>query len=1059
MKELRPDEERRGEQPRSAQELRDAIIRAAIALPEFANRHDLRLPPTTNPFMLWVGPPMDPPLHPPWVESRQLLEIDLVAWFDVLDEVQLPSMRWSLFRMSDLHSDRDLVLKAIELAPIVFDTDGAWTRSIAGLLAVDSILHHSACPDWLRTAYRAVLARDDGKWIAGGLLHYLAKRSLWSQRPYIEQGAPAIDAAFDAQVDVLACGGVSMASFEQCWQQLEELCRRKYEAESSRSVVRAAREKRSSSLGEGARTLHLDAFPLLYGIAAVLERAGAPVGEADRYWRWLTDVLIRRPPGLSPYGGASHWIKAALPIAGRLLQVSSPAAAWCSSYNRLEPQRRRSLYWTRYEEHDRDGPSILLIYIGLQACALAAAEPRTDLGPVELHQFFWTLYDAARRLWLTDPRDVFTIKRELVADCFVFMPATFGDSLGRALESALPPIANHARLLCMAASKLQGRYTGSPGLVELFSRAGADLPGALREMHARAQLTGQEKLFPPAFQSLAASLGVALTVDEAPAQPEEDRLQRREAVFLRNIPWGTALLSRLRQDGCTPTHLEPIEETGASWVLQVRVPESLSDAFGLAPEIRIVVAPGRFDGRDLSRAAEHPAGVEAVDPDLLIIAADRPDRVERLPLLPGPWGQRIPWLYTVDGFAPLEEQLRRHAQDFDLFQRFDPVHGRQLFGRRQIRHDLMARLVRGQAVGVFGLRKVGKSSLLQAVAEQLDPIGAQLDPLQPAPERSANVETHALVVSLDVQILSGRELAPLAHRLAEKLRARMDAEGLRPPEVSDGAPGEPLRALEEQLRFALTSSPLPICVILDEYDLLFEGYGGEPGIPGAERLFALFRALAQETRRMSIALIGRDPDFVQRPLLGGFTNPLLGWCEPFWLGPLHRDEADALLHRLGRRVGLEIGPKTMDAAWSWTGGHPLLLRQYGSALLELARAREGRPGPFATDDLRDEAAAMFRRRDAVIEILREIRALLSRRFPDAMTLFQDLTSMDPKGARAAVVAHGGWDAEPAQILQRFGLLKRQVDEAQIAEVFRRGGSSGSPARATKGRRLRTRRDT
>ena len=50
------------------------------------------------------------------------------------------------------------------------------------------------------------------------------------------------------------------------------------------------------------------------------------------------------------------------------------------------------------------------------------------------------------------------------------------------------------------------RDMNTPGLVELFSRAGADLPGALREMHARAQLTGQEKLFPPAFQSLAASL-------------------------------------------------------------------------------------------------------------------------------------------------------------------------------------------------------------------------------------------------------------------------------------------------------------------------------------------------------------------------------------------------------------------------------------------------------------------------------------------------------------------------------------------------------------------------
>src|SRR5262249_32147342 len=141
-----------------------------------------------------------------------------------------------------------------------------------------------------------------------------------------------------------------------------------------------------------------------------------------------------------------------------------------------------------------------------------------------------------------------------------------------------------------------------------------------------------------------------------------------------------------------------------------------------------------------------------------------------------------------------------------------------------------------------------------------------------------------------------------------------------------------LEGLEHLLRLALARSSLPLCIVLDEYDLLFPGYGSEPGFAGVERIFGILRALAQETRRVAGAVIGRDPVFIERPLMGGFTNPMLGWVVPYWLGPLRREEAEELLTRLGRRVGLDVGGETIDLAWRWTGGHPLLLRQFGSAL-------------------------------------------------------------------------------------------------------------------------------
>jgi hypothetical protein len=318
----------------------------------------------------------------------------------------------------------------------------------------------------------------------------------------------------------------------------------------------------------------------------------------------------------------------------------------------------------------------------------------------------------------------------------------------------------------------------------------------------------------------------------------------------------------------------------------------------------------------------------------------------------------------------------------------------------------------------------------------------------PLPE----ADPEALVVSLDVQGVAGRELGVLFERLAERLEERLALAGLKqapeanpkdiflgraersePDPQNEPDPMERLRAL---LRLALNRTTLPICFVLDEYDLLFEGYGGEAGMPGVERLLGLMRAEAQATGRVSLALIGRDPVFLDRPLLGGYTNPLAGWAKPMFLGPLAQRDADELLVRLGKRVGLDVGPATRETAWRWTGGHPLLLRQYGAALYEFAHAPPTRPRPVPTDPIHEDAVELFLQRDAVETIGREVRALLAARFPEALTLLEALADAPHEQARAIVERHGGPRARPINTLVRFGIATGSPVAPSLPEVFR-----------------------
>jgi hypothetical protein len=173
---------------------------------------------------------------------------------------------------------------------------------------------------------------------------------------------------------------------------------------------------------------------------------------------------------------------------------------------------------------------------------------------------------------------------------------------------------------------------------------------------------------------------------------------------------------------------------------------------------------------------------------------------------------------------------------------------------------------------------------------------------------------------------------------------------------------------------------------------------------------------------------------------------------PCWLGPLRHDEAHELLTRLGKRVGLDVEHETAELAWRWTGGHPLLLRQFGSALLEIARRRESAPASSPTDLLREEAVNVFLERDAVRTIVAEVKALLSSRFPEALALLQELADTNGDGTELLLVQHRGWNGDAERVLRNFGLLAGTAEHPTMAEAIRRRMARASPVRRAKGRR-------
>lgn len=491
--------------------------------------------------------------------------------------------------------------------------------------------------------------------------------------------------------------------------------------------------------------------------------------------------------------------------------------------------------------------------------------------------------------------------------------------------------------------------------------------------------------------------------------------------MVESAPWAEGMLGKLERDGFVVNHIRP--HAAHVWFMRVAPPAEIQAGFGIAPELLIVVDEGELKARTLHAASEEVVRSELRLDGNIVIFSDQGttplrERLERI----GGHGQRIPWIPTATGeWPPLREVLRSTLPAFDAYEERDPVRGAQLVGRDAEVSELRTRMVRGDAVGLFGLRKMGKSSVMRAVTDWFDPAsGAHYGDI-------ASAEAGNIAVVIDAGVLIERTVEELATELLRELDRRMRVAKERMPHRQGSGLSQWKSAIE-----GLLDQERRLCIAIDEYDLLFEGEGGTGPIPGLNQFFRLVRGWSQMHQgQVSLLLVGRDSTFLATPELDGVTNALLMWCTPMWIGPLAPLKATELLRKIGKRVGLSVGHETTRLALEWTGGHPLLQRQFGSALRAVVRDHDDSWGA-ATDPYLPMGLERYKSRDAVQEVLREIASLLKKRHSRAYDLLAELAQ--GRGWNEVTSRDRGPDEEAAiRILLNFGLARK---DHTMAETLR-----------------------
>ncbi|MFE6236339.1 phosphotransferase [Cellulosimicrobium sp. NPDC057862] len=281
---------------------------------------------------------------------------------------------------------------------------------------------------------------------------------------------------------------------------------------------------------------------------------------------------------------------------------------------------------------------------------------------------------------------------------------------------------------------------------------------------------------------------------------------------------------------------------------------------------------------------------------------------------------------------PLQALLAKHLYARDVFDVAGAaVRSADFFGRRELVDMLAGEVENGWSqIGLFGLRKVGKTSLLNRLADKL--------------QNSSKVS----VARLDLQWSTAISLAPeytlwslgssiyASHKAIRALGGfRMLGRHATFSELAD--PSSVWEDFAHDMRLLATKSKRRVCILIDEIERLYE----RPKETQFTRVFRILRGLDQQhPGRFRIVLGGTSPECVENGFVLDEDNPLFNYVKVEYVGPLSDADSADLLRVLGRQVGLSFHEDAIGLAIEECGGHPALLRALGSTIHRTSPARE-----------------------------------------------------------------------------------------------------------------------
>jgi hypothetical protein len=332
-----------------------------------------------------------------------------------------------------------------------------------------------------------------------------------------------------------------------------------------------------------------------------------------------------------------------------------------------------------------------------------------------------------------------------------------------------------------------------------------------------------------------------------------------------------------------------------------------------------------------------------------LVAKDQPRHEVYAFLYSLPSDERPVWIVPLDAPAVRKALVREEARAYlerqlelwrgrvDLYKDHDAIMDpARFFGRERYFNELTHRIASHENFGIFGIRKIGKTSLAAQLRWNLQ---------------------HELVGFADAQKVASSGVEEvyflLIQSVLEDARRKFPSATFSPPRLSGFDPRNDYPHITTDFAQDLTQILQDVqavgrnprlLLVIDEIELLVP-YGSSPGKRGYEDFFRTLRGLHQTNNQIVSAIMGADPSHFRMAVWGERDNPVFQYYEEVFLTGFDRMECDAMIEGIGRLMGIEYTPESLALIYSESGGHPFVARQLASSLVGRYPVRPPRVEP------------------------------------------------------------------------------------------------------------------
>jgi hypothetical protein len=335
------------------------------------------------------------------------------------------------------------------------------------------------------------------------------------------------------------------------------------------------------------------------------------------------------------------------------------------------------------------------------------------------------------------------------------------------------------------------------------------------------------------------------------------------------------------------------------------------------------------------------------------------------------------------GNVDLVDILRPQLFSRDLYDLKPPVtRSVDFFGREEVLKSLSTEVQYGMShIGIFGLRKIGKTSLVNRVASLIRNRGwARIVHVDLQRVNAINPSGAYLLWHL------GEALFDADRQLRRQSALRLFGRYELFSEIADQE--RVWELFDHDLRLSMSLNSSPIVLMMDEIERIYPTSPSSRWSQDFVRVWQLLRGIDQETPgRLRFVISGTNPRCVEDHAVLGVDNPIYSYFSINYLGPLARREATDLLESYGQKVGLQWSQGATLRASEDTGGHPALLRTYGSMMHKRFLPRSQVVSP-SVEDAREIAQEFLVQQ---VPLLAQIVAILEDQYKDEFEILKTLT--------------------------------------------------------------------